>query len=378
MNTTSSPSASGHTPGKTRLDKPDSVARLHTFAEELPKVELHVHLEGATQPETILKLAAHHNLSLPATSVADLQEWYRFRDFRHFIVVYLTIQNLLRTPADFELITYDFGREMQRQNICYAEVTFTPYVHLWQNKGLSADDIISGLEAGRQRVKADFGVMIAWVMDIPRNLSFEDGHYTGTASDPTVEMALAWQDRGVIALGLGGDESTAPPEPFAHAFDSARAGGLHSTPHAGELAGAESVWGALRALGAERIGHGVRSIEDPTLIDYLIEHQIPLEVNPTSNIQLGLYPSYADHPLPRLRDAGVLVTVNSDDPPLFNTTLNREYRVLIDHFGFDATALEEISLNAVHASFLSPERKTELEQSFRQKFTHLRTKYGLD
>lgn len=356
----------------------DSIARLHAFAEALPKVELHVHLEGATLPETVLKLAAHHDITLPATTEAGLREWYRFRDFRHFIIVYLTIQNLLRTSADFELITYDFGREMQRQNIRYAEVTFTPYTHLWQDKGLTAEDIIAGLEAGRHRAREDFDVQIVWIMDIPRNLSFEAGRYTGAASGPTVELALAWQDRGVVALGLGGDESTAPAEPFAPAFKAARAGGLHSVPHAGELAGPESVWGALRSLGAERIGHGVRASEDPELVAYLIQNQIPLEVNPTSNIQLGVYPSYAQHPLRRLWDAGVLLTVNSDDPPLFNTTLNQEYGVLIDHFGFDADALEQITLNAVSSSFLPPARKQELERSFRAEFVRLRTQYGFD
>jgi len=357
------------------LNHPGNLAPLHAFARAMPKIELHVHLEGALLPATVLKLAQRHQLPLPARTETELQDWYQFRDFRHFIEVYLKLQNLLRSSADFELITYDFGREMQRQNIRYAEVTFTAYTHLWMNKGLSPDDIITGLDAGRCRAQEDLGVTIAWVLDIPRNLSFEGQRYTGAASDPTVEMALAWQDRGVVALGLGGDERTAAAEPFAPAFTEARAGGLHSVPHAGEMDGPGSVWGSLRALGAERIGHGVRAIEDPTLIDYLITHHIPLEVNPTSNICLGVYDSYAAHPLRQLWDAGVLVTVNSDDPLLFNTTLNQEYDLLIDHFGFGAAELEQISLNALHASFLPPERKAELEQSFRQEFAQLHSLY---
>ncbi|MCO6450811.1 MAG: adenosine deaminase [Caldilineales bacterium] len=345
---------------------------LHAFAVAMPKVELHVHLEGAIQPGTVLELARRHSIKLPVESEASLRKWYQFRDFRHFIEIYLTIQNLLRSPADFELITYDFGREMRRHNTRYAEATFTPFTHIWQDKGLTADDLIDGLEAGRQKAKRDFGVEIAWVLDIPRNLSFDGEDYTGFASDPTVEMALAWQDRGVVALGLGGNEVGAPPEPFAHAFAAAHDGGLHSVPHAGETVGPASVWGALRALGAERIGHGVRAIEDPELIDYLVEHQIPLEVNPTSNIRLGVYPGYEQHPLRRLWDAGAYVTVNSDDPPLFNTTLSQEYRVLIDHFGFDAAMLEQISLNALQASFLLDERKTEMASEFRAEFARLR------
>ena len=354
------------------VSTPEERRSLHAFAAALPKVELHVHLEGSILPETLLVLAQRHGMSLPAGDVPGLRAWYQFTSFRHFLEVYLTISSLLRTPDDFALIVHDFGREMARQHILYAEVTFTPFTHLWQDKGLQAEDLIAGLETGRSRAAAEFGVDMAWVLDIPRNLSFKDGVYTGYASDPTVDMALAWRDQGVVALGLGGNEVGAPPEPFAHAFDRARAGGLHSLPHAGETVGPESVWGALRSLGAERIGHGVRSIEDPSLVAYLVEHQTPLEINPTSNLRLGVYPDYQAHPLRRLWEAGAYVTVNSDDPPLFNTTLNDEYTVLIDHFGFDAADLERITLNALRASCLPAERKTALEAEFLAEFARLR------
>lgn len=350
------------------VSTPEEREWLHAFAAALPKVELHVHLEGSILPETLLALAQRHGMSLPANDVAGLRAWYRFTSFRHFLEVYLTISSLLRTSDDFAFIVHDFGREMRRQHIRYAEVTFTPFTHLWQDKGLQAEDLIAGLEAGRNQAAAEFGVELAWVLDIPRNLSFTDGVYTGYASDPTVDMALAWRDRGVVALGLGGNEVGAPPEPFAHAFDRARAGGLHCLPHAGETVGPESVWGAMRSLGAERIGHGVRSIEDPSLVAYLVEHQTPLEINPTSNLRLGVYPDYQAHPLRRLWESGAYVTVNSDDPPLFNTTLNDEYTVLIDHFGFDAADLERITLNALRASCLPPERKTALEAEFLDEF----------
>ncbi len=354
--------------GRGEAASPADRAALRAFAAAMPKVELHVHLEGSILPETLLALAQRHGMSLPAADVAGLRAWYRFTSFRHFIDIYLTISSLLRTPDDFALIVHDFGREMARQHIRYAEVTFTPFTHLWQDKGLHAEDLIDGLDAGRTQAAAEFGVDMAWVLDIPRNLSFKDGAYTGYASDPTVDMALAWRERGVVALGLGGNEVGAPPEPFAHAFDRARAGGLHCLPHAGETVGPESVWGALRALGAERIGHGVRSVEDPALVAYLVERQVPLEVNPTSNLRLGVYPDYASHPLRRLWDAGAYVTVNSDDPPLFNTTLNDEYGVLIDHFGFDAADLEHVTLNALRASCLPPDRKVTLEGEFLDAF----------
>jgi len=349
--------------------------RLHRFAETMPKVELHIHLEGSIRPQTALTLARRHNVRLPADDPEGIQDWFRFRDFRHFIAVYLALSELLRTPEDFEFIVIELGRELARQNVRYAEVTFTAYTHLWQNKGLTPDDLIAGLDAGRAGVRAQFGVALAWIIDIPRNLSFNrvTGLYNGKASGPTVDMALAWKEHGVVALGLGGHEIGAPPEPFAAAFDRARAGGLHSAPHAGEHVGPEGVWGAIRSLQAERLGHGVRAIEDPALTAYLVEHQLPLEINPSSNIRLGVYPDFASHPLRKFWDAGAFVTVNSDDPPLFNTSLNQEYRLLVDAFDFDADDLERVSLNAVRASFLPEERKSELDADFRAEFGRLRT-----
>ncbi len=357
----------------------DYARRLLRFAEALPKVELHLHLEGSIRPETALTLARRHGTRLPADNPAGLQDWFRFRDFRHFVEVYLALSDLLRTPEDFAFIVVEMARELARQNVRYAEVTFTAYTHLWQDKGLTPDDLIAGLDAGRAQAREQFGVALAWIIDIPRNLSFNriTGLYNGRASDPTVEMALAWRDRGVVALGLGGYEIGAPPEPFAHAFDRARAGGLHSVPHAGEHVGPEGVWGAIRSLHAERIGHGVRAIEDPALVAYLVEEQIPLEINPTSNIRLGVYPDFASHPLRRFWDAGVVVTVNSDDPPLFNTTLNQEYRLLVQAFGFDADDLERVSLNALRASFLPEARKITLEKAFLTEFTRLRRIHSL-
>lgn len=177
---------------------------------------------------------------------------------------------------------------------------------------------------------------------------------------------------GVVALGLGGSEVGRPPEPFAPWFDQARVAGLHSDPHAGETAGPESIWGALRALGAERIGHGVRAIEDPTLVAYLAAQRIPLEINPTSNIRLGVYPNLAAHPLRHLHDAGLIVTVNSDDPPLFNTTLNDEVALLAEPFGLGIAAIDAILLNAVRHSFLPPAQRQAMEAAFTAELAALK------
>jgi adenosine deaminase len=185
------------------------------------------------------------------------------------------------------------------------------------------------------------------------------------------EWAVSATDRGVVGFGLGGTENGHPPEWFVGAYDVAREAGLHSVPHAGEVAGPPSVWGAIRALGAERLGHGVRCIEDPTLVEYLVQHQIPLEVCPTSNVCLGVYPSYQEHPIRWLWDQGVYVTLNSDDPPMFNTDLVSEYQALVEHLGFGAAELKQLNLNALRASFLPAHRSAELEETFLSQFAQL-------
>jgi adenosine deaminase len=182
---------------------------------------------------------------------------------------------------------------------------------------------------------------------------------------------------GVVALGLGGLETGYPPEMFAPWFDRGRRAGLHSDPHAGELEGPASIWGAIRTLGAERLGHGVRAIEDPALVAYLAEHRLPIETNPTSNIRLGVYPHLEAYPLRRLHEAGVPLTVNSDDPPLFNTTLTDELALLITPFGFDLDAIDDILLNGIRHSFLPDDRKQALEASYRDALKALRTRYRL-
>jgi aminodeoxyfutalosine deaminase len=331
------------------------------YLHAIPKAELHVHLEGSIQPATLLILARRNGVDLPVETVAELQNWFTFRDFNHFIDIYFDISNCLRTAEDYELIAYEFGANMARQNVRYAEVTFSPSTHYYA-LGVSHNAYFAGLTRGRQRARADFGVEMRWVFDIVRNV--EDETRNHMLADYTTSVAIEGKDDGVVALGLGGAEVGYPPEKFARWFDKARAAGLHSAPHAGETVGPTSVWGALKTLGAERIGHGVRAIEDPALVAYLAGHHIPLEVCPTSNIKLGVYADYADHPLPRLHLAGVPITVNSDDPPLFNTTLNTEVGLLIDSFNFDVNTVNELILNAVRFSFLPVQEKQAMEAVF--------------
>jgi adenosine deaminase len=213
-------------------------------------------------------------------------------------------------------------------------------------------------------------VHINWVFDIIRSVT--DPDLREKYADYTTSIAIENMSNGVVALGLGGGEVGYPPEMFVSHFERAVEAGLHSDPHAGEVAGPESVWGALRLLGAERIGHGVRSIEDPELVHYLAEHQVPLEVNPTSNICLGVFPNLQAHSFRRLYEAGVPLTVNSDDPPLFNTTLNDEVALLASAFNFDIAAIDDLLLNGIYHSFLPPERKQEMEQAFRREMAELK------
>ncbi len=327
---------------------------IHDFIHRLPKAEIHVHLEGTIGPETVLELARRHRMlhRLPGEDVASLRRWFVYRDFDHFVRIYLTLQAFLRTADDFATIVYRCGEEMARQNIRYRELTVTTYTHthLQRDKGLTIDQILEGLRQGQAWARRDFGVEMRWIFDVIRNSPFQDGRYHPEAATVTLEHAFLGREVGVVGLGLGGAEMGAPPEPFAHAFWEAREAGLLSVPHAGETVGPESIWGALHGLGADRIGHGVRAIEDPTLLVYLREQRIPLELCPTSNVRLGVYPSLAHHPFPHLDRMGLWVTVNSDDPPLFNTSLEQEYRVLAEVFGYGPEDLIRIARNGIRAS----------------------------
>lgn len=340
------------------IQHPVATMSLTDYIKAAPKAELHVHLEGTIQPETLLTLAERNRVELPCQSLEELREWFRFSDFHHFIEVYVAITRSMLTVDDFELIVHEYGAEMARQNIRYAEVTFSPSNHKWLND-VSEEVFFTGITNGREAVKKEFGVEINWVFDLVRN-----GYPNKEKMDYVTQVAIDGMQDGVVAIGLGGLEPGFPPEPFKPWFDRALAAGLHSTPHAGELGGPESIWGAIRALKAERIGHGVRAIEDSGLVAYLAEHRIPIEVNPTSNICLGVFDSIENHPLRRLHDAGVVVIVNSDDPTLFNTTLNDETTLLHTAFGFPLEAIDSVLLNGVRYSFLSAEQKQVLEDSF--------------
>jgi aminodeoxyfutalosine deaminase len=317
-----------------------------------PKAELHLHFQGAIRPATLLGLARRHGIALPVDDLSALREWFRFRDF---VEVYALLRACLVEPADYELVTYELGSELAGQGVRYAEVTFTPGPEVYRGP---RETFFDGLSAGRERVRRELGVELRWIFDIPRRTVTL--HPDIPLADFITDCAINGRNDGVVALGLAGTELGYPPEPFEPWFDRARAAGLHSVPHAGETAGPASSWGALRVLGAERLGHGVRAVEDPALLEYLVEHHIPLEVCPTSNIALGVYRSLAEHPLRQLVEAGALVTINTDTPAIFGITLTAEAELLVTAFGLSDAAAEQVLQNAIDASFLSPLERTAL------------------
>lgn len=347
---------------------------IQAYLAAVPKAELHVHLEGSIRPGTLLELARRNNFPLPASNEEELRRWFVYRDFSHFIDIYFTITQCLKTQEDYELIAYEFGEEMHRQHVRYAEVTFSVSTH--RALGIDHDVYFAGLNRGRERARRDFGVEMNWVFDIVRDIADEAERYR--RADFTTRVAIECMHDGVVALGLGGNEVGYGPEQFSPWFEQALAAGLHSTPHAGEVDGPASVWGALRTLGAERIGHGVRSSEDSALVSHLAERQIPLEVCPGSNVCLGIYPHFAAHPLLLLYRAGVPLSVNSDDPPLFNITLNEDIERLHSAFHLPLDEIDELILNGVRHSFLPRERKLSMEADFRAEMARLRAELGLE
>jgi adenosine deaminase len=336
---------------------------LVSFIRAMPKVELHVHMEGSIQPETLLTLARRNNVALPADTVEGLRQWYTFTDFPHFIEIYGVICDCLRTPDDIELIAREFLAGQAAQHILYSEVTYTGFAQY--KNGIPFSEQLAALNRTRAWAEAELGVTMGLVIDIARNVTPEEGLMVA-------DWAIGGLGKGVVAFGLGGPEVGNPPEKFKAAFDRARAAGLPSVPHAGETVGPESIWGALRALQADRIGHGVRCLEDPRLVEELRDRQTPLEVCPTSNVCLKVVPRLADHPLPRLLAEGLYVTVNSDDPPMFNTTLTDEYLASAAAFQFNRETIEQLVFNAVRASLLPAAAKAELENRFTAEFAQLR------
>ena len=300
-----------------------------TGLEGFPKIELHVHLEATVRPETLLEIARRNDFALPASTPEGIRDLYRFRDFDHFIEVWILTTNALRTADDFRQVVVDYAEEAARHGAVYVEGIFSPIERTW--RGVSWDELFTGYCDGAQEARELHGVDFLLTPDITRGAPVEDGF-------ELVRRADAYRDRGIVGIGLGGEEALYPPEKFADVFRLVREEGFASVPHAGEVVGPESVRGALDALQADRIRHGIRAVEDPVLVEELAERGVVLDVTPISNLRTGVVKKLADHPLPDLVAAGIPCTVSTDDPEMFDTDLTREYDAVLS-LGLDPKTL---------------------------------------
>ncbi len=318
----------------------------------MPKVELHCHLEGSMSPTTVGLLAARHGADTSEIWPHGMPEKFSFDGFPDFARQFFFGLRLLRDGDDLQTAVVALGADLAANNVRYAEITTTVYTHL--TGGMPAADYGAALSDGRRLVLAEFGIELAWVIDIPRDLEMPDSMLT------VDYLASAHVPDGLVAIGLGGYEVGFPPEPYAPHFARARALGLPSVPHAGETEGADSVRGALDSLGAVRIGHGVRCLEDPQLVARLRDEGIMLEVCPTSNLLLHVIESMDEHPLPQLREAGVRVCINSDDPGMFATDMTTELAIAHTQLRVSLTDLATMQVEALDASFASGETRHRL------------------
>lgn len=315
----------------------------------LPKVELHLHLEGAIPIPTLWELIERHGGDDTIKTPAQLIDWFTYKDFADFMETWVWMIAFLRNYEDFTCAAEAVARHLAAQNIVYAETFFSPSD--FRHHNLDPQKLAIAIRAGLDRVPE---VEIPLIVDLVRDRGPE-----GTARTLAAITEVAEEAR-IIGIGIGGYEAENPPELFADVYRTAQASGFRLTAHAGEAAGPESVWGAIKALGAERIGHGVRAAEDPALVEYLVEHQLPLEVCPTSNIRTAVVSDWETHPARSLIEAGVMVTINTDDPALFHSSLAGEYRVLEDRFGFGEETIRRVSLAAVDASWAPAQTKADL------------------
>ncbi len=325
---------------------------MSNFIATLPKAELHVHQVGSASPRIVSELAERHPGTVPSDPDA-LRAFYEFRDFDHFIEVYLAVVGLIRTPEDIRYLTYEVARDLAAQQVRYAELTCTPYTSVAVGVGIEAYG--EAIEDARTAAERDFGLVLRWIYDIP-------GESGLPAADATLSYALDHPVDGLVGFGLGGPEVGVPRPQFEPHFSAARAAGLRSVPHAGETTGPQTVWDAVRLLGAERIGHGTSAASDPQLLAHLVAEGIALEVCPSSNLATGAVATLGEHPLPAFVAAGVPVSINSDDPPMFNTTLNREYELAADLLDLDETGVADLARAAVRASFAPDQVKARVTE----------------
>lgn len=322
---------------------------------EVPKVELHVHLEGAIPHTALFELIQKYGGDPAVPDIAALTKRFEYRDFGQFIETWAWKNNFLREYEDFSFIAEMTAADMAEQNIRYAEMFFSPSI--FARRGLAVQELVRAIQSGFLRIPQ---IEIALIADLVRDYG------------PESEIAMLPQlqevkNLGVIAIGIGGSEHEFPPGPFKPLYEEARRMGFHTNAHAGEASGAQSIWDAIHCLGAERIGHGVRARENGNLIEYLAEHKIPLEMCPGSNVRTGVVRNIYEHPIREYFEEGLVVTVNTDDPKMFQTSLAGEYRQMEQVFGFTKSEICQIILQTIHSSWLPDERKKALAAEFHKE-----------
>ncbi|MCL6464246.1 MAG: adenosine deaminase [Bacillota bacterium] len=328
------------------------------FLRRLPKAELHLHLEGTIAPETLVELSRRHDPE-PLT-LAQAEALYQYTDFTGFLMAFKAVSDRLRTPEDYELITYRMAEQLAAQGIVHAEVyVAVGVIYFWGRSEF--EPLFAGMERARLLAERDFGLSLFWIFDAVRHFGVEPA---ARVFRKAAEMRREYPS--IVGIGIGGDERRGPAELFRGLYSEARDAGLHLTVHAGEAVGPESIWGALN-LGAERLGHALTAIEDPELVHVLAERQIPVEICMTSNLRTGCCARLQDHPVRRYFDSGLLVTLNSDDPAMFGSNLEGEFLLAHQEFGFTEEHLRELAANSIEASFLPAEQKVrwlhQIEQS---------------
>jgi adenosine deaminase/aminodeoxyfutalosine deaminase len=341
--------------------KPSPELDIPTWLRHLPKVELHLHLEGSTEPSTLVALSRRHDAH-PLT-LADARSLYTYKNFLGFLESYKAMSSRLQTPDDYELITYSMVRTLAEQGVVHAEVYISfGIIYYWKKE--EVEPYVEAIERGRLRGEQEFGTTLYWLIDAVRHFGVDEA---ARVFRKAAELRARYPS--IIGIGIGGDEARGPASDFRDLYAEARDNGLRLTAHAGEsggpIDGPASIWSAIN-IGAERIGHALAAQHDPQLLEVLAQRQIPLEINVTSNLRTGCCPALADHPLRRYFDSGLMVTLNSDDPPMFGSNLLQEYILAQQTFDFTLEHMRELAANAVEASFLPPTRKLALLRQVEQ------------
>ncbi len=318
---------------------------------EMPKIELHLHLEGAIPVELLFEFIKNKNPS-EIRNLTELKEKMKFINFEHFIKTWIWQTKFINNESYFKDIAYYVLKNLSEQNVKYVEAFYSPFDFL--KNGISVQGITENIIEGKEKAYQDFGVKCNLIADLVRDYGAETGK-------ERLKLLTPYLGKGIIGIGIGGSEQMFPPAPYAKVYQEAKSLGFRLTAHAGEAAGAESVWSVIKDLGVERIGHGVRANEDPQLIEFLAVEQIPLEVCVTSNIKTGVYKSVHEHPIKDYFSKGLLVTINSDDPTMFNTSITEEFLLLYNELGFTIDELKELYFNSVDATFLPQEEKDSLK-----------------